>query len=186
MRKAAVAGAAVFAFSVASAEAHQCYRRVVDPPRYSTVEEQVLVSPEREVAEYVPAETRQVEETVVLRPERTITQVVPPQYGYEEQTVEVAPAHREWRTRDEDGEVIGCWVSVPPRYARVARRVLLSPAREVSQTIPEETATRLRTEIVEPAHTVAHTIPARYATRERAVLESPGGAHWAPLDDCER
>ena len=119
MRNAALAGAAILAISAVSAEAHQCYRRVVEPPRYSTVEEQVLVSPEREVAEYAPAVTRQVEETVVVRPERTVTRVIPAQYAYEEQTVEVSPARREWRTRNEDGELIGCWVTLPARYARV-------------------------------------------------------------------
>jgi len=61
------------------------------------------------------------------------------------------------------------------RYARVERRVLVSPPREVEETLPAETATRLRTVVVEPAQTMAREIPARYATRERAVLASPGG-----------
>jgi len=184
MRHLALAGALVLA-SAAGAQAHQCYRRVVEPPRYSTVEEQVLVSPAREVAEYVPAVTREVEETVLVRPERTVTRVIPAQYGYEAQTVEVAPAHREWQTRDENGDVIGCWVNVPARYARVERRVLVSPPREVEETLPAETATRLRTVVVEPAQTMAREIPARYATRERAVLASPGGARWAAIDACD-
>ena len=81
---------------VASAQAHQCYRRVVDPAQYRSVEEQVLVSPEREVAEYAPAVTRQVEETVVVRPEREYSRVIPAQYGYEDETVMVSPARREW------------------------------------------------------------------------------------------
>ena len=63
--------------------------------------------------------------------------------------------------------------------------MLVSPAHTVTQTIPAETATRLRTEVVEPAHTITHTIPARYATHEREVLASPGGQHWAPIDGCE-
>ena len=41
-------------------------------------------------------------------------------------------------------------------------------------------------EVVEPAHVVEHVIPAQYAERERTVLVSPGGAHWATLDTCER
>ena len=182
MRKLALAGAALVLTSAVSAQAHQCYRRVVEPPRYSTVEEQVMVAPEREVAEYVPAVTRTVEETVVVRPERTIAHYIPAEYALEEQTVEVAPAHREWRTRDEGGEVIGCWVNVPAQYGRVARRVMVSPARAVEETIPAETATRLRTEVVEPAHTVSRVIPARYGVRTREVMTSQGGAYWSRIE----
>ena len=172
--------------SVVSAEAHQCYRRVADPAQYRTVAEQVLVSPEREVAEYVPAVTRQVEETVIVRPEQEVTRVIPAQYGYQDETVLVSPARREWRTRDEDGQLIGCWVTVPATYAHRATRVLVREEQEVTQTIPAETATRVRTEVVEPAHTVTHVIPARYATREREELVSTGGAHWAPIEQsCE-
>ncbi len=181
-----LAGAASLG-AVASAQAHQCYRRVVEPAQYRTVAEQVLISPEREVAEYVPAVTRQVEETVLVRPEQQVTRVIPAEYGYEDETVLVSPATREWRTREEDGQVIGCWVTVPPIYGRRTHRVVLRPAEEVTETIPAETATRLRTEIVEPAHTITHTIPARYATREREELVAPASARWAPIEQaCER
>ncbi len=98
----------------------------------------------------------------------------------------MSPAHREWLTRVENGEAIGCWVNVPARYGRMTRRVMVAPARTVTQTIPAQTATRLATEVVEPAHVVVHAIPARYVTRARRVLDSPGGAHWAPMDACER
>lgn len=186
MRNAALVGAAMLALSGARAEAQQCYRRVVEPPQYSAVVERVLVAPAREAAEYVPAVTRQVEQTVVVRPEQTVERVVPPEYALRAETVEVSPAHREWRTRDEEGDVIGCWVNVPARFAQVVHRVLVEPAHVVTQTIPEETATRVVTEVVEPARVVAHVVPAQYAVRERPVLVSPGGAHWAPIADCEQ
>jgi hypothetical protein len=184
MRHAALAGFIMLALSGARAEAQQCYRRVVDPPQYSSVVEQVLVAPAREARERVPAVTREVEKTVVVRPEQTVEHVIPAQYALRSETVEVSPARREWRTRNEDGDVIGCWVNVPARLAQVARRVLVEPAHVVTQTIPEQTQMRVVTEVVEPAHVVAHVIPAQYATRERPVLVSPGGAHWAPIG-CE-
>ena len=186
MRYVALTGAAVFALTCAEADAQQCYRRVVDAPQYSTVVERVLVAPAREAAEYVPAVTRVVAETVVVRPEQTVERVIPAQYALRAEVVEVSPAHREWRVRDEEGDVIGCWVHVPARFAEVARRVLVAPAQVVSQTIPEQTSTRLVTEVVEPARVIEHDIPAQYATRARAVLVSPGGAHWAALDGCVR
>jgi hypothetical protein len=186
MRHVALTGAAILALTCAQAEAQQCYRRVVDAPQYSAVVERVLVAPAREASEYVPAVTRVVEQTVVVRPEQTVERLVPAQYALRADVVEISPAHREWRTRDEQGDVIGCWVNVPARFAQVARRVLVTPAQVVSQTVPEQTATRLATEVVEPAHVVVHDVPAQYATREREVLVAPGGAHWAALDMCER
>jgi hypothetical protein len=169
-----------------SAEARQCYRLSAEPAQYRTVEEQLLLSPAREVAEYAPAVTRQVEETVVVRPEQTLTRVIPAEYGLEQATVLVSPPRREWRTRNEDGQTIGCWVTVPAIYGPVTHRVIVRAAQEVSQTIPAETATRLRTEVVEPAHTVTHTIPARYETRERQELVAPATSRWAPIDgECE-
>ena len=186
MRNAALAGAAILALSSVGTQAQQCYRRVIDPPQYSTIVEQVLVAPAREAREYLPAVTRQVEQTVVVRPERTVSRLAPAEYALRADTVEVSPAHREWRTRDEDGEMIGCWVSVPARFAQVMRRVLIAPAHVETQTLPEQTATRTATEVVEPAHFVVHEIPAQYATRQRPALVSPGGAHWARLEDCVR
>ena len=182
MRRLWIASAVGLLATAASAEASQCYRRVVEPPQYATATERVLVSPAREVADDVPAVTENVEETVVVRPERALTHVVPAEYAYEQEIVEVAPAHREWRTRNEEGDVIGCWVNVPARYARVARRVLAHPAHLAQQTVPAETATRTRSVVVEPAHTVTREIPARYEMRERAVVVSPGGARWAAMD----
>ena len=127
MRKVALAGAVFLALSHTATEARQCYRRVVEPPLFTNIAEQVMVTPAHDVNQYVPAVTRLVAETVVVRPAETVTRVIPPQFGYQEETVEVSPAHREWRTRDEGGEIIGCWVNVPPRLARLARRVLIAP-----------------------------------------------------------
>lgn len=184
MRVIATSLVALLALGV-TAQANQCYRRIVEPPQYRTVAEAVLASPEREVADYVPAVTREIEETVVMRPARTYVSVAPAQYGETRQTVEVSPAHSEWRTRWENGEAIGCWVRVPARYAERIARVVTAPAREIVRTIPEQTATRRRTEVVEPAHTATRILPARYVTRRREVLESPARARWARIDDCE-
>lgn len=172
--------------AIASASANECYRRVVEPASYRTVQEDVLVSPERQVPEYIPAVTREVEETVVVRPQREVAHVIPAEYGVQEETVMVSPARREWRVRNHYGEMIGCWVDVPASYATRAHRVLVRPEQVVTETIPAVTATRARLEVVEPAHTVYHTIAARYATRERVELVAPASAHWAPASQyCE-
>jgi hypothetical protein len=173
--------------SAASAQAgDQCYRRVIEPAQYRTVEERVLIAPERRVAEYVPAVTRQVEETIVVRPAHEVARVSPALYRIEEESVLVRPARREWRLREHYGEIIGCWVKIPAIHAWRAYRVLVSPERVYTETVPAVTATRWRSEVVEPAHAVARVIPARYGVHERAELVAPASAHWAPTSDfCE-
>jgi hypothetical protein len=178
-----LAGMVSLAAVTAAQAGNECYRRVVDPAQYRTVEESVMVAPERQAPEYIPAVTREVEETVVVEPAREITHVIPAEYGVQEETVMVSPGGRQWQTRQTYSGVVGCWVDVPPTYARQARRVLVRPAQTVSETVPLVIATSERTEIVEPAHTVYHVVPARYATRERTELVAPEGAHWAPLQD---
>ena len=170
--------------SFASAHAgNECYRRVAAPATYRTVAEPVLVEPERQVAEYVPAVTQAVEQTVVVEPAREVTETIPPEYGVVEETVMVSPARRVWQVSDRYGETVGCWVTIPPCYARQARRVLVRPAQYRTVVVPAVTETRLRQEIVEPAHTVYRTIPARYAQRERTVEVTPATAGWEPIGD---
>ena len=181
-----VLAVAALALAAPTAQARQCYRRVVEPPRYATVAEEVMASPAREVADYAPPVTREVEETVVVRPERTVAHLIPAQYAVREETALVSPAHREWRVRREEGETIGCWVTVPARFARIVRRVLVTPAREVTETLPAETETRTRLEVVEAARVSTRLVPPRYALRAREVVADPGGARWAPIADCDR
>lgn len=133
----AVAGALLF---VSSAQAGgcggaECYRHVTTPPVYDTVSERVLV-----------------------RPARTIYRSIPPVFETVAEQVQVSPGGRVWQTRrDAYGELVGCWVDVPPRFAVRHRRVLAQPG----QTIPE-------------------TIPAQYASVQRTVLVSRGRSGWVP------
>ena len=170
--------------TLASAQAgNECYRRVVSPAEYRTVAERVLVEPERQVAEYVPAVTQSVEETVVIEPAHELTQTIPAEYGTVEDSVLVSPARRVWQVRDHYGETIGCWVTIPATYAYQERRVVVRPEQYRTIEVPAVTATRTREEIVEPAHSVYHTIPARYETREHEELVAPASAGWAPIGD---
>lgn len=170
--------------AIASAQAgNECYRRVVEPPQYQTIEENVLLSPEREIPEYVPAVTRRVAETVVVEPERAFERVIPPVYGVQEETVLVRPASRQWVLKRHYGETIGCWVDTPAEYATRQRTVLLQPEHVVTDVVPAVTATRYRTEVVEPAGTVYRHLPARYGVRTHVEEVAPASAHWAPASD---
>jgi hypothetical protein len=113
-----------------------CYQKVVHPPVYGVEHERVMV-----------------------RAPRTHTQVIPAEYATVSETVQVAPAHRVWQvTRDAHGREVGCWVTVPARYATRHRQVLV------------------RAEQIVPV-----AIPAVYGTVARKVLVEPARAAWEPL-----
>jgi hypothetical protein len=137
---AAIAGAVI---TLSSAQAGgcggaECYRHVNTPPVYGAVSERVLV-----------------------RPAETVYRTVPPVYDTVSERVLVAPGGRVWQTRrDAYGELIGCWVDVPPQYAVRRRRVLVQPAQTIPETIPPEYASVRRRVLVQPAR--SGWVPANY------------------------
>jgi hypothetical protein len=113
-----------------------CYRHVVMPPVYDTVQE-----------------------TVLVRPSRTVYRTVPPVYDTVSEQVLVAPGGRFWQTsRGPGGELVGCWITTPPRFA-----------------------TRTRTVVVRPAQAIPETIPPEYASVSRRVRVAPARAGWVPV-----
>ncbi|MFE1600877.1 hypothetical protein [Methylobacterium sp. ID0610] len=145
--------AAAGGYGCATAE---CYRHVTTPPVYGTVAEQVMV-----------------------RPGRTINRVVPPVYDTVTEQVLVAPAARVWQTSyDAYGQLVGCWVTTPARYATRTRRVLVRPPELVPEVIPPAYATYQRKVLVEPAR--SGWVPAGgdggYARGYPGTFASPVGA----------
>lgn len=107
----------------------ECYRRVVTPPVYDTVQENVLV-----------------------RPPRTVYRTTPPVYDTVSERILVEPGGRRWVTRyDAYGQLVGCWVTTPPRYAVQTRRVLVRPPETIPETLPPVYATSYRRVLVQPA-----------------------------------
>jgi hypothetical protein len=114
----------------------ECYRHVTAPPVYDTVQENILV-----------------------RPPRTVYRTVPPVYDTVSERVMVSPGGRFWQTsRGPGGELIGCWVTTPPRFAVRTRTVLVRPAQSIPETIPPE-----------------------YASVSRRVLVAPARSGWVPI-----
>lgn len=117
-----------------------CFRHVTAPPVYDTVQD-----------------------TVLVRPPRTVYRTVPPVYDTVSERVMVAPGGRFWQTRrGPDGELIGCWVTTPPRFAVRTRTVLVRPAQSVPETIPPE-----------------------YASVSRRVLVAPARSGWVPIGGAD-
>ena len=123
---------AVLAASPASAGGcygSECYRYTATPPVFDTVQENVLV-----------------------RPPRTVYRTTPPVYDTVSERVMVSPGGRVWQTsRGPYGELIGCWINTPPRFAVQTRRVLVQPAQSIPETIPPEYASVSRRVLVAPA-----------------------------------
>lgn len=135
---AALAGAVLLAAPAQAGGCYgqECYRRVNTPPVFDTVQENVLV-----------------------RPPRTVYRQTPPVYDTVSEQVMVSPGGRHWTTRPgPHGELIGCWVTTPPRYAVQQRTVL-----------------------VRPGQAVPHTLPPEYASVSRRVLVAPARSGWEPI-----
>lgn len=114
----------------------QCYRQSYVPPSYETVTEKVVVRAPRTYAVTTPAEYRTVHETV-----------------------QVAPGGRHWSvSTDAHGNKVGCWVYTKPRYASVARTVM-----------------------VRGPEVVPYAVPAQYGYRSHTVQTSAGYRTWTPV-----
>jgi hypothetical protein len=93
-----------------------------------------------------------VQENVLVRPPRTVYRTTPPVYDTVSERVMVSPGGRFWQTsRGPGGELVGCWVTTPPRFAVRTRTVLVRPAQSIPETIPPEYASVSRRVLVAPA-----------------------------------
>lgn len=165
----------------------QCYEKVLVPPQYQTVLEQIidspgrtgtrvvpaiygeevrqeLVSPERVEAWAVPATYRTVYDTVVVRPVSCRFETIPAEYETITERVLVREAHTEWRR--------GVLVENRPT-APGSTQVL--PTGEVLCLVQVPAEYRLVTRQVlrSPARTVRIEIPAETRVVARQVVDCP-------------
>jgi hypothetical protein len=159
-----------------------CYEKVVHPPTYRTVAEQVLVRPAQTVAHTTPAQYGTVHEKVMVRPAQTVARHIPAVMGSVAETVMVSPARKEWQvTVDAHGRKIGCWVKIPAQYATQHKTVIVRPAQTVHEVIPAQYGVQARTVMTRPAQVHHQVIPAEFATRHRTEMVSPASASWQPI-----
>jgi hypothetical protein len=180
-------GAAAFLATTSIAHAggsgcQTCFKHVVHPAQYRTVDETVVVRPAHTVAHRTPAEFGTVHEKVVIQPAHSVAREIPAQMGTVAEQVMVAPARKEWQvTRDAHGHPVGCWVKIPAKYAVQHRTVVVRPAQIVHETIPAVYGTRSRQVMVRPPQVHHEVIPAQYATRQRTEMVAPASASWQPI-----
>jgi len=182
---AALAALALSLGAGAASAGQACYRKVVMPPLYQTVTEQVMVEPAHVIAHPVPAEYRQVSERIMVRPQRVIAHPIPAVTQTVAEQVLVHPASRVWQvSRDAYGQEIGCWVNTPPVYATQYHIVVVQPASAEYETIPAEYQDVSRTVMVHPASVEHEVVPAVYGSQSHQVMVQPASAGWQPIGGC--
>lgn len=179
------AGALTFGLAQAQAggcRGGQCYEKVVSPPVYGSIAEQVMVAPPRTYSRVVPGEFATVPQFVTVRPEHNVARHVPAEYATVGEKVLVSPGGKRWVVRrDYHGREIGCWEYEPPKYAVRYRSVVVRPAATIYERVPAVTAVREQQIMVRPPSIAQETIPGVYATRHRTVMVSPGAESWRPI-----
>ncbi len=106
----------------------QCFSKIIIPPEYKTVEDQVLVSPRRTKMERIPAETETVDVKVIDVPGRTF-----------------------WKSSSDDE--VYYLDSEPPVYKTVQKEIIKKPAYVRTTEIPAEYKTVTRQVLVRPEKT---------------------------------
>lgn len=199
MRSSFVLGAALAVSAAAAAPAlaedlppgahpGQCYAKVVEPARYRTVVDHVLVSPgrsdsrviparrhlesrpvllepERRESYVIPATFRDVFETVVVRPPSVAVSVIPAQYQDVPETVMVSPPRRYWR-RSEGVPGYGPYWPGQTRVEPTGEVVCLVEEPAVYRTVYHHVCVR-------PEQRVETPVPGETRQVARRVVDQP-------------
>ncbi|MEM7766669.1 MAG: peptidoglycan-binding domain-containing protein [Pseudomonadota bacterium] len=165
----------------------QCFTRVVSPTITETVTETVLVRPETERFELVPAVFRPstervlikeetvafqmvpavyetVTEDILVEPARTVTEPVAAQYETYSETIIITPERQVWKP----GRGLMGRSSATPEGSPQATGDLLCRVVE-----PAVTRTVERIRLISPPTTRERMIPARFETVSRRVIVTP-------------
>lgn len=195
-----------------NAKPGDCFTRVVVPPTYRTVTEQVQIEAAGQRIETIPAEYKVVEERVEIKPEtyrlevvpasyKTVTErvmiqpaitnlvEVPAQYEWVEERVLVSPERVEWKPgrgpiEKIDGATgdIMCLVTIPAEYKTVRKRKLVSAATTKQEVTPAQYDTITKTVVETPETTRRVPIAAEYGTVKRRVLVKPAERRVIPTE----
>ena len=143
----------------------QCFAKLVEPARFETVRDRVLVSPGRTDTRVIPARRHWEDRPVLLEPERREPVSIPPVLRTVSAPVVVRPATV--RT-----------TVIPAEYRDVAETVMVSPPRRYwrrSQSVPGYGPTWVGRTRMEPTGEVVCLVeePARYETVWRRVCVHP-------------
>ncbi len=181
----------------------ECYARVIIPPVYETITEQVVSREAGERIEIVPAEYERATQSVVMREASESIEVVPAVYKTVTEQILIRPAgtvqipveaeyqtltdrvlvkaeHTVWKKGGDPLQQLAgstgeimCLVTVPAEYRDVTRTVLVRPAGTRLSEVPAEYQTVTKTVVVTPSFTRKVAIPAAMGAVAVTRLKAP-------------
>lgn len=189
----------------------ECYARVMLPPVYRTITEQVVDREASQRIEITPAEFEQVTQRVMVKEAsenweivpatyKTVTErvmvspaserliKVPAEYRTVSESMLVRPAYTEWKKgADPLQELNGatgeimCLVTVPAEYKTVEKQVLVSAATTRIEKIPATYETVSKEVIATPPTTRKTVVPAVYDTVSVTKLKTAEQKRVVPI-----
>ena len=170
---------------------NQCFANILDPARFETRTEQVLMAPATRREEVVPATYKTVTEQVLVQPETRRQVAVPPEIVSVTENVVVRPAgvrdepvpptfktHTDqFVTREATQRV----EVLPPVYRTEPTRVVDVPEHTIQRVVPAVFKEVEETVLVNPATTRTEAVPARYRTEVERVLVRPEVVQYLPV-----
>jgi len=139
---------------------NQCFANILQPARFETRSEQVLIAPATRREEVVPATYKTVTEQVLVQPETRRQVAVPAELSTVTENVVVRPAG----VRDEP---------VPPTFKASTEQMVTREATQHIEVVPPVYRTEMTRVVDVPEHTIQRVVPAVYKEVEETVMISP-------------
>ena len=139
---------------------NQCFANILQPARFETRSEQVLIAPATRREEVVPATYKTVTEQVLVQPETRRQVAVPAELSTVTENVVVRPAG----VRDEP---------VPPTFKASTEQMVTREATQHVEVVPPVYRTEMTRVVDVPEHTIQRVVPAVYKEVEETVMVSP-------------
>lgn len=194
------------------ANAGQCFAKIWNEPKYTTVAQRTLVKPASERIEVIPARYEKVQEPVIVKAAtkeyRTIpaeyetvtekvlvreayvrVETIPAVYDTIEERQLVKPAYKTWKPgkmtniqRVDESGQVMCLVDVPAEYQTVTKRVLRTNEQTKRTEVPAEYADVKKTVLKTAERVEVIEIPAVTAMREVDKLVEPARQVKVPVE----
>ncbi len=166
-----LAAAKAHGINLETAEPGMCFHEHFVPAKFSTEEQQVLVSEGDSKVGVNEAKYRWAEKKLLVQEASFRMEEVPATYRWEEEKILEKPAHTIWkkgtgpiqRIDESTGEIM-CLVEVPATYKTIRRKVVDVPASTRRVEIPAEYKTVKVRELVEDASASSTEVPPVYKT----------------------
>jgi predicted proteasome-type protease len=179
----------------------QCFARVMEPAKYETETEKVLVREASQKVEIAPAKLEWTQEQIVVKDAMDKLVAVAPEYETVTETIELEPARQVWRagssakaplgklttiaaatklglpTTPEPGKCYAEYAS-PTKYETREEKVLVREASAKFEIEPPQWEWREQKVLIEPEREKLVEVPAQYETVTQQIVEQPATKVW--------